>query len=84
MAQMDLVCSKCLGRRTVNNNVMKVNSKVMVTTVPPSRPLAYTRQPIFVSASVHTHYTTSNIHLADELCHYLKTCYTLLQTLLMC
>jgi hypothetical protein len=32
---------------------MKVNSKVMVTTVPPSRPLAYTRRPIFVSASVH-------------------------------
>jgi hypothetical protein len=25
----------------------------MVTTVPPTRPLAYTRRPIFVSASVH-------------------------------
>jgi hypothetical protein len=53
MAQTDLVCSSCVGRRTVNNIVMKVNSKVMVTTVPPSRPLAYTRRPIFVSASVH-------------------------------
>jgi hypothetical protein len=41
-----------VGRRTVNNIVMKVNSKVMVTTVPPDRPLAYKRRPIFVSASV--------------------------------
>jgi hypothetical protein len=49
MVQTDLVCSKCVGRRTVNN-IMKVNSKVMVTTVPP---LAYTRRPIFVFASVH-------------------------------
>jgi hypothetical protein len=53
MAQTDLVCSKCVGRRTVSNIMMKVNSKVMVTTVPPSRPLAYTRRPIFVSASVY-------------------------------
>jgi hypothetical protein len=53
MAETDLVCSKCVGRRRVNNIMMKVNSKVMVTTVPPSRPLAYTRRPIFVSASVH-------------------------------
>jgi hypothetical protein len=52
MAQTDLVCSKCAGRRTVNNIVMKEKSKIMVTTVPPSRPLAYTRRPIFVSASV--------------------------------
>jgi hypothetical protein len=52
MAETDLVCSKCVGRRTVNNIMMKINSKVMVTTVPPSRPLAYTRRPIFVSASV--------------------------------
>jgi hypothetical protein len=54
MAQTDLVCSKCVGRRTVNNIMMKENSKVMVTTVPPSRPLAYTRRPIFVSARVRT------------------------------
>jgi hypothetical protein len=53
MAQTDLVCSECVGRRTVNNILMKVNSKVMVTTVPPDHPLAYTRRPIFVSASVH-------------------------------
>jgi hypothetical protein len=52
MAQTDLVCSKCVGRQTVNNIMMKVNGKVMVTTVPPSPPLAYTRRPIFVSASV--------------------------------
>jgi hypothetical protein len=52
MAQTDLVCSKCVGRRTVNNIMMKVNSKVMVKTVPPDQPLAYTRRPIFVSASV--------------------------------
>jgi hypothetical protein len=56
MPQKDLVCSKCVGRRTVNNIMMKVNSKVMVTTVPPDQPLAYTRRPIFVSASVHTEY----------------------------
>jgi hypothetical protein len=54
MTQTDLVCSKCVGRQTVNNIVMKVNSKVMVTTVPPSQPLAYTRRPIFISASVCT------------------------------
>jgi hypothetical protein len=53
MAQTDLVCSKCVGRRTVNNIMIKVNSKVMVTTVPPDQPLAYTRRPIFVSSSVH-------------------------------
>jgi hypothetical protein len=53
MSQTDLVCSKCVGRRTVNNIMMKVNSKVMVTTVPPDQPLTYTRRPIFVSASVH-------------------------------
>jgi hypothetical protein len=53
MAQTYLVCSKCVGRRIVNNIMMKVNSKVVVTTVPPGRPLAYTRQPIFDSASVH-------------------------------
>jgi hypothetical protein len=52
MAQTDLFFSKCVGRRTVNNIVMKVNGKVMVTTVPPSQPLAYTRRQIFVSASV--------------------------------
>jgi hypothetical protein len=52
MAQTDLVCSKCVGRRNVNNIVMKVNSRVMVTTVPPSRALACTRRPIFVSVSV--------------------------------
>jgi hypothetical protein len=34
--------------------MMKVNNKVMVTTVPPDRPLAYTRRPIFVSAGVHS------------------------------
>jgi hypothetical protein len=55
MAQTDLVCSKCVGRQTVNNIVMKVNNKIMVTTVPLSRPLAYTRRLIFVSASVHNH-----------------------------
>jgi hypothetical protein len=53
MAQTDLVGSKHVGRRTVNNIIMKVNSKVMVTTVPPDRPLTYKRRPIFVSASVH-------------------------------
>jgi hypothetical protein len=53
MAQTDLVCSKCVGKRTVNNIMMKVNSKVMVTTVPPDQPLAYTRRAVFVSASVH-------------------------------
>jgi hypothetical protein len=36
--------------------MIKVNSKVMVTTVPPDQPLAYTRRPIFVSASVHKCY----------------------------
>jgi hypothetical protein len=53
MPQTDLVCSKCVGRRTVNNIMMKINSKVMVTTVPPDQPLAYSRRLIFVSASVH-------------------------------
>jgi hypothetical protein len=53
MTQTDLVCSKCVGRRAVNNIMMKVNSKVMVTTVPPSRPLACTGWPIFVSTRVH-------------------------------
>jgi hypothetical protein len=53
MAQTDLVCSKCVGRQTVNNIVITVNSRVMVTTVQPSQPLAYTRRPIFVSASAH-------------------------------
>jgi hypothetical protein len=53
MAQTDLVCSKCVRRQTVNNIMMKVNSNVMVTAVPPDQPLAYTRWPIFVSASVH-------------------------------
>jgi hypothetical protein len=52
MAQTDLVCSKCVGRRTANNIMIKVNIKVMVTSVPPDQPLAYTRRPIFVSASV--------------------------------
>jgi hypothetical protein len=33
--------------------MMKVYSKVMVTSVQPGRPLAYTRQPISVSVSVH-------------------------------
>jgi hypothetical protein len=42
-----------MGRQVVNNIMMKVNSKVMVTTVLPDQPLAYTRWPIFVSASVH-------------------------------
>jgi hypothetical protein len=53
MAQTDLDCYKCVGRRTVNNIVIKAKSKVMVTTVPPDRPLACTRRPIFVSANVH-------------------------------
>jgi hypothetical protein len=35
MAQTGLV-----GRQTVNNIMIKVNSKVMVTTVPPNQPLA--------------------------------------------
>jgi hypothetical protein len=51
MSQTDLVCAKCVGRRTVNNIMMKVNSKVMVTTVAPDQPLVNTRRPIFVSAS---------------------------------
>jgi hypothetical protein len=34
--------------------MMKVNSKVMVTTVPPDRPLAKPRRPIFVSVGVNT------------------------------
>jgi hypothetical protein len=46
MAQTDLVCSKCVGRRTVNNIMMKVNSKVIVT-VPPGRPLAYTERAFY-------------------------------------
>jgi hypothetical protein len=29
MAQMDLICSKCVQKWTVNNIMMKVNSKVM-------------------------------------------------------
>jgi hypothetical protein len=53
-AQTDLVCSKCVGRRIVNSIMMKVNIKFMVTTVQTSRPLAYTRRPIFVSAGVHS------------------------------
>jgi hypothetical protein len=53
MTQTDLVCSKCVGRRTVNNIMMKVNSKFMVISVPPDQPLAYTERPIFVSANVH-------------------------------
>jgi hypothetical protein len=56
MAQTGLVCSKCVGRRTVNNIMIKVNSKVMVTTVPPDQPLAHTSVQFFVSASVHTSY----------------------------
>jgi hypothetical protein len=52
MSQTDLVCSKCVGRQTVNNITMKVNSEAMVTSVPPDQPLAYTRLPIFASASV--------------------------------
>jgi hypothetical protein len=55
MALTDLVCSKCVGRRTVNNIMMKVNSKVIVTTVLPDRPLAHTMRPFFVSASVQAH-----------------------------
>jgi hypothetical protein len=55
MAQTDLVCSKCVGRRTVNNIMLKVNSKVMVKTVPPGRQLAYTRRPFF-SAGVPTYH----------------------------
>jgi hypothetical protein len=60
MAQMDLVCSKCVGRQTVNNIMMKANSKVMVTTVPPDQPLAYTWRPIFVSVSVHMVFIMQN------------------------
>jgi hypothetical protein len=33
---------------------VRANSKVMVTAVLPDQPLAYTRWPVFVSASVHT------------------------------
>jgi hypothetical protein len=33
MAQTDLVCSKCVGRQTVNNIVMTVQRHVLVTTV---------------------------------------------------
>jgi hypothetical protein len=53
MAQTDLVGANCVGRRRVSNIMMKVNSKVMVTTAQPGRPLAYTRRPIFVSVSAH-------------------------------
>jgi hypothetical protein len=60
MALTYLVCSKCVGRRTVNNIMMKVNSKFMLTTVPTNRPLAYTRWPIFVSASLY--YTADRHH----------------------
>jgi hypothetical protein len=59
MAQTDLVCSKYVGRRTVNNIIMKVNSKGIVTTVQPDQPLAYTR-PIFVSTRVHISRTTNH------------------------
>jgi hypothetical protein len=54
MAQTDLVCSKCVGRRTVNNT-MKVNSKVMVTTVTPDRPLAYIQGGQFLFPRVYIH-----------------------------
>jgi hypothetical protein len=47
--------------------MMKVNSKVMVTTVPPCRPLAYTRRPIFVSASVQLQiYNINFLTLKDK------------------
>jgi hypothetical protein len=69
MAQTDLVCSKCVGRRTVNNIMMKANSKVLVTAVPPDQPLAYTRRPIFVSASVHS-IISFTVSLANKLVFY--------------
>jgi hypothetical protein len=70
MSQTDLVCAKCVGRRTVNNILMKVNSKVMVTTVAPDQPLAYTRLPIFVSESVRKIGKKKSIfpRLRDEVC----------------
>jgi hypothetical protein len=77
MAQTDLVCSKCVGRRTVNNIMMKVNSKVMVRTVLPYWPLAYTRWPTFVSVSVHmcictyAHKYTCNTFLFISKVHYI-------------
>jgi hypothetical protein len=64
MAKTGLVCSKCVGRRTVNNIMMKVNSKVMVTTVPPGRPFVYIRRPISVSASVHM---LTKVHIVSVL-----------------
>jgi hypothetical protein len=51
--------------------MMKVNSKVMVTTVPPDWPLAYTRRPIFVSASAHpTTFLRNFITAVCVLCCY--------------
>jgi hypothetical protein len=74
MAQTDLVCSKCVERRTVNNIMMKVNSKVMVTTVPPDQPLAYTRRPIFVSASLQIIKLCSHVVQIIKLCSLVSHC----------
>jgi hypothetical protein len=70
MTHAGLVCFKCVGSRTVNNIMMKVNSKVMVTTVPPDRPLAHTRRPIFYSASVPCQDVMARPQVADGENHF--------------